>query len=447
MIALTLLFALNVGLDPHSALRKSTGVVELPPGVHELSRELRVPSTARRLIIRGSRNGATILRARPDFQGKAVLVVSGGADITIENLEIDGNRAALGRPVNLPDFGTAFFDHYSRNGIAAETVKGLTIRGVKVREVADYSILVRRSTGVRIERCDIRDSGGKDAKGFNNASGGILLEDGTRDFSVTGSRLENVLGNAIWTHSRADAPMNRRGRIEGNSIVNAGRDAIQIGQASNIRVANNRGNRIGYPTDLVDAASWAVPVGIDTAGDVSDSVYEDNAFEDINGKCIDLDGFHHGIVRRNSCVNAKPLAEYPHAHFGIVFNNTNPFLDPDAIEVTDNVIDGMKYGGIFVIGKGHWIARNKLLNVNTAGCPETHAKQGCYWLAGEPDMLMSGIYLGRPSEDHTAAPAVRNRIEDNLITGHGVASRCVVAAPGIAPSANVIRNNTCEDRP
>lgn len=437
-------FLLFLGMDPQGALQKTTGVVELPPGVWELSRELRLFSESKRLTIRGSPKG-TLLRAKADFEGKALLRISGGGDITIENIEMDGNRQALARPVGLPDYGTPFFEHYSRNGIAVERVDGLTIRDVHIREVADYPILVRRCTRVTIERVEIRDSGGVDSKGFNNASGGILLEDGTRDFTVRDSKLVNILGNGIWTHSRADAPVNRQGRIEHNWIQRVGRDAIQVGQASDVRVSENSGREIGYPAAMVDAGSWAVPVALDTSGDVERTVYEDNTFEEINGKCIDLDGFHHGAVRRNTCVNRKPVTEYPNGHFGVVFNNTNPFLEPDEIELIDNVITGMKYGGIFVIGRGHVIRGNRLEGVNLAGCPKTHAEFGCYWLAEEPDMLMSGIYLGHAPADHRAATSRGNRVEDNVITGMGMPARCVVTAPGIEAGANVIRNNQCRE--
>ena len=79
------------------------------------------------------------------------------------------------------------------------------------------------------------------------------------------------------------------------------------------------------------------------------------------------------------------------ANYGIVMNNTNPDMRSQNIRVVDNVIDTAKYGGIFVIGTGHLVARNRLLNLNTAHC-------GCYFQAGEPDLLAAGIYLGKGAE-------------------------------------------------
>jgi hypothetical protein len=53
----------------------------------------------------------------------------------------------------------------------------------------------------------------------------------------------------------------------------------------------------------VDVEGGGIPVAIDTAGNVDQTVYAGNRFEEVNGKCIDLDCFHHGEVSHNSCVN------------------------------------------------------------------------------------------------------------------------------------------------
>ncbi len=74
---------------------------------------------------------------------------------------------------------------------------------------------------------------------------------------------------------------------------------------------------------LVDVENGGTPVGIDTAGNVDQSTYEHNRFEEIDGKCIDLDGFHDGAVRGNTCINRRPPEDYPFGHFGIVFNNAS----------------------------------------------------------------------------------------------------------------------------
>jgi hypothetical protein len=99
------------------------------------------------------------------------------------------------------------------------------------------------------------------------------------------------------------------------------------------------------------------------------------------------------------------------------------------------------FGGIFVIGSGHLVAHNRLLNLNIAHCNEEAARFGCYYAPGEPDMLRSGIYLGKGAE--RPAPARGNVIENNEISGFQMKTRCIGMAPGVQRPANQIRNNVC----
>ena len=190
-----------------------------------------------------------------------------------------------------------------------------------------------------------------------------------------------------------------------------------------VRVEDNAGRRIGYPLEAVED----VPVALDTAGNVDRSVYARNRFEEINGKCIDLDGFHDGAVVDNVCRQM--------ANFGIVFNDSNPDMRSEHVQVTGNWIDGAAYGGIFVIGEGHRIAHNRLTNLNLARCGP------CYYLPDEPDLLRSGIYLAKGVSRPT--PARGNRIEDNLITGYGMDRRCVMRSPAVAADWNLAQRNEC----
>jgi len=113
------------------------------------------------------------------------------------------------------------------------------------------------------------------------------------------------------------------------------------------------------------------------------------------------------------------------------------------IRVVGNLIEGPLFGAIFVIGTGNIIEHNRLLDINRAHCNEDAARFGCYYAPGEPDMLRSGIYLGKGAE--RPAPARGNTIEDNEITGFKMNSRCIALAPGIADDWNIVRNNTCRD--
>ncbi len=58
-------------------------------------------------------------------------------------------------------------------------------------------------------------------------------------------------------------------------------------------------------------------------------------------------------------------------------------------------------------------------------------------------MLESGIYLGRAAEH--PADTRGNVIRNNTITGHGMKSHCIEAAPGVEPRAQTLNANTCAD--
>jgi hypothetical protein len=354
----------------------------------------------------------------------------GGDNVYIHDLTIDGRRDALEAlkaisPQGLPAWNQPFSGFTRGNGIVIDGRNHVTIRNVIIRNVPGFAILVGRSHDITIDQVRIENCGSRDERGRNNTTGGILLEEGTTDFRVTRSEFRNIRGNGIWTHSLYASPRNARGLIEGNRFDTIGRDAIQVGHATGVRVVANVGVRIGYPAYVVDAT----PVAIDTAGDVDASMYAGNRFREINGKCIDLDGFHDGEVRGNSCAGVTG--------FGIVMNNTNPDMQSRNIRIVENLIDGAGFGGVFVIGGPNLVARNRLLNLNTRHCND---ETPCYYAPGEPDMLRSGIYLGKGAE--RPAPARGNVIEGNEITGYKMAAHGIGMAPSIRPEWNIERDNS-----
>ena len=391
-------------------------VLVLPAGIVELHAEMNVEGE-----VRGAPAG-TVLRMAPDFAGRAALVVRGG-EASLHDFSIEGNRDSRDIRSGLPPYDVPFAKFTRGNGILAEGIGGLTVERVAIRGIPGFAILASRARHVFLDRVEVTGSGSRNPDGRNNATGGILLEEGTTDFRVTNCTLREILGNGIWTHSLYTSPRNGPGLIANNGFETVGRDAIQVGHAFDVRVENNRGRTIGFPAGAVDAT----PAALDTAGNVERSLYARNRFEQINGKCIDLDGFHDGEVRANTCSGV--------GGYGIVFNNTNPDMQSRGIRVVENRLENVMYGGIFVIGTENLVARNQLVNLNTSHC------DGCGYVLGEPDMLDSGIYLGRKAE--RPAPARGNVIEDNEISGYKMTVRCVGHAPGIEAAWNVVRGNVC----
>lgn len=424
-----------------------TGSFTLPAGVVSVAEEIRIPEGAHDLVISGNPKG-TVLRLSSQFKGRAAIVCEKAANIRFARFTVDGRRAAFSDRAGLPPSNVRFAEFYTRNGILADAVEGLSIAGVRFREIWGFPILISRSKRVRVEAIAAVDSGSRNDKNRNNTTGGVLLEEGTSVFEVRDSKFDRVLGNGVWTHSNYGSPRNGPGLIASNTFTEVGRDAIQVGHATEVRVQGNTGARIGLPADAVDVENGATPVGVDTSGNVDRSVYTQNRFEEVNGKCIDLDGFHDGEVTFNTCVNRGAPESYPHGHFGIVVNNWNPEMRSENITIADNTIDGSKFGGIFLIGSHHTVVRNKLLNLNTAHCNETAAKFGCIAIQGEPDVLRAGIYLGRIAAEWAQKRADVSRdhvIRDNTITGYKMKERCILAAPGVDLKASEIRDNNCGD--
>ena len=338
-------------------------VVELPAGTVELHHEFAVTNG---IELRGAASG-TVLRAADDFDGRALLVVH-GAGVALRGFTIDGNRDALEQRTGLPPSDKPFSQFTRGNGVLAVGVSKLRIENMRFRHIAGFAVLVSRSRDIRIDQVEVADSGSHDTRGRNNSTGGILLEEGASEFRVTRSAFRNIRGNGVWTHSLFTSPRNTGGWIAFNRFEDLARDAIQVGHATNVRVEENQGTRIGYPAELVDLEDQAYPVAIDTAGDVDHTSYTRNRFTEVDGKCIDLDGFHDGDVIENSCVNRPDGALYPYGNIGILFNDSNPHTRSNRIRVIGNLLDGVKYTGIFTFGTGHVIAHNRLLNVNLAHC-------------------------------------------------------------------------------
>jgi hypothetical protein len=425
------------------ALGSGTGTVELPAGTIEILSEIEIPPGANDLDIRGAASGTT-LRASNHFRGRAIFRCERASRVRFADFTIDGNRNVLERPSGLPGFSTAFAAFTEGNGILAFRVASLKIAHVRFVNVPGFAILVSRSRDILIDGAEVRESGSRNLAGRNNTTGGILLEEGTRDFVVTHCDLRDVRGNGVWTHSLGTAPQNSSGRITANHFERLGRDAIQVGHGIGIRVEENTGTEIGFPLDDVDIEHGATPVAIDTAGDTSHCIYARNHFAEVNGKCLDLDGFHHGMVHSNSCVNHFGAEHYPYGNLGIVFNNSHPAMRSEGIDLVENELDGVLFSGVFVIGEHHHIARNHLRRINLAHCGKT-AKFGCDYAPDQPGLLRSGIYLASGGE--RPAPARANVVEDNEISGFGMRANCITAAPGVSVAANTIARNACKDDP
>jgi len=112
-------------------LDKGTGIVRLPPGTTELTRELRLPPEAHDLEIIGE--STTVLRATRDFQGRAMLDLGGARNVTIRGIQFDGNRAENDRRIDRPFAGVPYSQHFGASGILAVKAAAIRISGIYFR--------------------------------------------------------------------------------------------------------------------------------------------------------------------------------------------------------------------------------------------------------------------------------------------------------------------------
>ena len=107
-------------------------MVHLPPGTIEVTSPLELPSG---VTVEGTAEG-TIIRASDRFSGAAIFVARSVKGVRVRNLEIDGNRVALERPVDIPPHDVAFADHFTNNGLLLDRTESVHVSEVMFRNIA-----------------------------------------------------------------------------------------------------------------------------------------------------------------------------------------------------------------------------------------------------------------------------------------------------------------------
>ncbi|MDE3198877.1 MAG: right-handed parallel beta-helix repeat-containing protein [Acidobacteriota bacterium] len=258
--------------SPEAVLRRAlaakTGSVTLPSGTIEITREILLAPDAHDLDIKGAN---TTIRAAGTFRGRALIALSGGRNIRIHDVVLDGNREAVGRLSVLPPSGTMLSRFVADNGIVAEGVTGLAIGPLKVSKIAGFAILVNAGHNVQIDRVDVTESGGLNPQRKNNGTGGIALEEGTTDFSIRNCLFGTIRGDGVTIRG------SQQGRISENEFRAMARDAVHVSRGAGIAIADNHAEQIGIPVEEVDAAG---------------------------ALCMRLEQFQNGEVTGNTCSEA-----------------------------------------------------------------------------------------------------------------------------------------------
>lgn len=423
------------------ALNQATGVVRLPPGAIELDAELKVPPHAHDLEIVGSER--SVLRASPNFQGRALLSLHNAKGVRLSGFTIDGNRDALNRPTEIPTRITPYSLHFQRGGILIEDSENVTVTAVDIRDVVGFAILASRARKVKIEKVTVEESGSDHVGGANNTTGGILFEEMSSDFEVRDCTLRRIRGNGIWTRATGFNTRNQRGVIAGNVLEMVGRRAIEIDHANRVRVENNQIRFTGFPAQAVDPDPLYLPAALATSQRVDESAFVSNTAADTNGRCFDLDGFHDGEISNNTCRNRGEPSEYPLSGYALALGNSFPDMDSQSVIIRANTFDGAHLGGIFLIGHNHKVTGNRLRNLNRAHCNLGLDNVPCEVPGGEPQFNTAGIYLAFRAQ--RPAQARQNLIQNNEIHGFQMKSNCIQTARGVSLTDNSVSANTCLD--
>jgi hypothetical protein len=377
------LFAQEPNSEAHlrTLLQAKTGIVTLPSGTIEISREIVLSPEAHDLEIKGSN---TILKASSAFRGRSLLALAAGKNIKIHDLVLDGNRAAFPQRVPAPQPSAMLSRVIANNGIVAENVTGLEIFRLDAKEFAGFPILIAGGARARIHDVRLTDSGSLDIAGHNNGTGGLAFEEGASDFEVSNAIFGKVRGNGIWIRSTGATVS--KGRIAANEFEVLARSAIEMNHASEITISGNTGHMIGFPGEEVMIAGTVLPAAIVTSGSVDRATIRGNTFNEIAGRCLSLDGLTNSEVATNVCG------------------------------------DGL-FNAMLLRGSANRITGNRFTGMNTAR-------------RDQPESLRTGIYLAGGSSGNT--------VTGNEIRGYGMAQHCVDGPQGVT-AANTVNNNACFD--
>jgi hypothetical protein len=270
LLVLLIPFVLAAAESPELALRKAvavkTGIVALPAGEIEISREIVIAPDAHDLELKGAH---TTLKASAAFRGRALLIIEGGRNIRIHDLAIDGNRDNVGRLIGTPPSGTLYARFIPDNGILAENVAALEVFDINAVHVAGFAILANAARSVRIHDVEITESGGFNAQRHNNGTGGILLENASTDFEVRRCLFGGIRGNGLTIRG------SDRGRVTENEFSVIARHAIEVSSAAGVTIENNRARRTGLPAEELESRAL----------------------------CMSLSGFNGGAITGNTCTD------------------------------------------------------------------------------------------------------------------------------------------------
>jgi len=269
---------------------------------------------------------------------------------------------------------------------------------------------------------------------------------------VSNCTFKNITGNCVWSYTYTTANLHQNFSVFGSLFSDVGRDGTEMGDVQNFTVNNNYYYRIGYVAGSPAYYPGQNAVAIDTSGYCQNGKYSGNAMLNVNGECIDLDGFTSGEVSNNSMMiswNTDPLyvtdqiANYgysPGAAQNITTGiQTNATYDPrggQRVTIIGNTVQNMGNMAVNLFN-----AQNDLVTGNSIWHPGNSSLGAT--AIGVPVLLGTSASTGSPY----VSPPRHNKL--NVITGNTINYDCAgvqycvaeVDTYGTVDGPNYVYNN------
>ncbi|MCW5966308.1 MAG: right-handed parallel beta-helix repeat-containing protein [Bryobacterales bacterium] len=464
------------------------GVVRLAAGDYVLEAPLQLKRKG--LTLTGEGDATVLRRAVTVEQGEGLLNVR-ASGVALRRFRLDGQvsepaaipyidpaggPSVLGAPIH----GDPMHPELLRNTSITihPGVQDITFEELTIERTGGYAILIDARYGgiknVNLRRLRLRDNcphvfGKQGDLRYGSWTGGIHYQNDGRDLdfarhalaslTIEDSEFERISGHAIWGHGYGFQTLNEAITVRRNRFTDIGMDAVLVANAQRAVVEENQFLRIGYvsssagelprpawyPGMRLDGMDNIPAVGIDTSGLVRDSVYRKNHMRNVNGHCIDLDGFTRGDVVDNTMrvsgredawnyVNDQVTQFGGHqpGNFtkGINLSNTSGAALTEQVRIEGNTLINMG---------GFAIALNDSQHCTVAGNHIRH-----YGQHYGPVILTNS--LREPRERHVSR---QNVVRDNYIHFY-LEAWCVTEADDYSGAGqpvegpNTVHGNTCD---
>ena len=318
-------------------------VIHLQAGEYLLDQPLQL--TRDDLTVEGQGESTILRRAVTVLNGEGLINIR-ASGVTLRQFRIDGQvevpralpyldpqggDSVLGAPIH----GDPMHPELLRDTSVTihPGVTDITVEDLVIERSGGYAILIDARYGtvkyVNFRRLHLRDCrphlfGKPGDLRYGSWTGGIHYQNDGRDLdfarhalialTIEDSTFTRMAGHAIWGHGYGFHTLNEEVTVRRNRFTDIGLDAVLIGNVRRAVVEQNSFHRIGFvsfPADEVARPAWYpglrddgadnIPaVAIDSSGLVLNSVYRGNTMLNVNGNCIDLDGFTRGEVVENT---------------------------------------------------------------------------------------------------------------------------------------------------